>query len=49
MPYHPLIYGALAFLISLPVIYWLTGEIRWKFALYVAIGATIGNFIGSMI
>ncbi|NYT19266.1 MAG: hypothetical protein GKC08_03120 [Methanosarcinales archaeon] len=46
---QPFIWGAITFAIAIPIIYFLTNEINWKFALWLAIGTTIGRLIGILI
>jgi hypothetical protein len=46
---HPLIRGAIAFILALPVTYFMFNEIKWKFALATAVGMTIGSFIGGLL
>ncbi|WP_445475073.1 hypothetical protein ACT9XH_12090 [Methanococcoides methylutens] len=46
---QPLIWGTITFVIAIPIIYFMTNEINWKFALWLAIGTTIGRLIGILI
>ncbi len=47
--FHPLIWGAMTFILAIPVSYFMFSEIKWKFALVMAIGMTIGAFIGNLL
>ncbi|SES92995.1 hypothetical protein SAMN04488587_1636 [Methanococcoides vulcani] len=46
---HPFIWGAMTFILAIPITYFMFNEIKWKFALCTAIGTMIGAFIGSLL
>ena len=47
--FYPLMYGLLMFVVAIPVMYFFTNEIKWKFAIGMAIGTVIGNLIGMIL
>ena len=46
---YPLMYGLLTFIMAIPIMYFFTNEIKWKFALIMAIGTVIGKLIGMVL
>jgi len=48
-PLQPLLWGVFTYLIAILILYFMTGEIRWKFAFWLAVGTTLGNILGNII
>jgi len=46
---YPLYMGTIVFILDLPINYFMFNEIRWKYALVMAISMAIGTFIGILL